>query len=268
MNVYYMRWFYWSGIWQWDPSSGVMGFSEQLSAQLGGDDKWQVISTYSPSSRNNLRLGGASYGSKSAPATKPSGSTGACQYDGGPLFAESAEPAPDALSPGYDEVVADGGDTHIVAPDLSSGLDGYAADSRALGEFLTTSHFARGVATFSRPLAAEDLRDLEALGLTIHTIEAVSDPTPSGLRLTYGNEYGPNIWAEMDAAAEAEGTAMLGVVAAEVTVPAGGYAPLASHEAVFLIDLAPEQVRRNAGNAVDVHLNDLYWQLAGWLGGE
>ena len=264
MNVYYMRWFYVNGVWLWDPSSGVVGFSEQLSAQLGGDDKWQVISTYSPSSRNNLRVGGDTYGTKAAPANPPTGSLGACQNDGGPLFAESAPPAPSALAQGYEETVVDEGKTHVVAPDLSAGLDAYAADSRALGEALTKSSPASGVATFARPLSGRELQELEALGLEIHAVEAVSDLTPSGLRLTYGNTYGPHVWAEMDSAAAEEGTSMLGIVAADVTVPAGGYSALASHDSVFLIDLAPEQVRRNVGEAVDVHLNDLYWQLAGW----
>lgn len=73
----------------------------------------------------------------------------------------------------------------------------------------------------------------------------------------------------MAGVAEEEGTAMLGVVAAEVTVPTlVAYQQLAARDSVFLIDLAPEQVRRTTRGTTEVHLNDLYWHLAGWLGEE
>jgi hypothetical protein len=67
----------------------------------------------------------------------------------------------------------------------------------------------------------------------------------------------------MSQVASEEGAEMLGVIAADVTVPTvGAHLRASRHDAVFVIDLAAEQVRRTDSELIDVVTNDVYWYLA------
>lgn len=58
---------------------------------------------------------------------------------------------------------------------------------------------------------------------------------------------------------------MLGIVSATVEVSSMEVlTSVESDPAVYLVDLAAEDVRRSNPRFADVVMNDLYWQLAGW----
>lgn len=144
------------------------------------------------------------------------------------------------------------------ATTLVDDLNG-AADVVATGS-------ARGMATFSRPLTWSEMTDLEALGATIHSVELVSEELEDGLRWTFIGPYSANTPQLMEALAPEDEITMLGVVAAEVTVPdAAALVRLTAEPSVLVIDLSPAYVGRLAADYEDILVNDLYWHLAGWL---
>ncbi len=152
-----------------------------------------------------------------------------------------------------------------VQPDLSQGLDRYAAAARRLGLELVATGRSQGVATFSRPIQLGDLQRLSDLGMSVLQVEAVS--TGDGAdRWTAFAENGPQLdsqLAELFAEVDAD---MLGIVSATVSVSSTeALAAVTGDADVFLIDLSPEQARRSHPSEHDIVMNDLYWHLAGWL---
>jgi len=107
------------------------------------------------------------------------------------------------------------------------------------------------------------LVSLERAGLEILSIEAVAEEV-AGTRFTYAGIYSPRAWVEMDEHATEFGVEMLGVTSAEVLVrDRRSYDVLMADPSIYLLDMGIEQVRR-ASSEVDVVMNDLYWDLAGW----
>lgn len=275
--LYHMRWWASCSTCQpvnWDPDSGYIQQAEQLSEQLWWtSDKWDCTPNgdYAPCS---VLISQLWYRWQQKPSSFSSSTTAAIS---------SSEPAPSAgVGVTQDEVgfapeiIVPAGvpfgvasidrRDYLITPDLSQGLEAYAASARALAADVVATGSARGMATFSRPLAWSEIADLEALGATIHSVELVSDEMGDGLRWTFIGPYSASTPALMEGLAPEDNIPMLGVVAAEITVPdAAALARLTAEPSVFVIDLSPAYVRRLAADYEDILVNDLYWHLAGWL---
>lgn len=153
----------------------------------------------------------------------------------------------------------------VVHPDLTVGLQAYANRAHALARQLAARGPVHVTATFSRPLGSEDVIAIASMGAEVTTIEAVSRLDADGLRMTVGDAYGPGSLAFFDEVANAEGMSLLGVTSATLTIPdMVTLNRLMRDERVWLLDASREQVRRSARSVGDVHLDDLYWQRAGW----
>jgi hypothetical protein len=151
----------------------------------------------------------------------------------------------------------------LLQPDLSDGLDAYAADAKTDAvDLLNDGRPAQGVTTFSRPLSTRDLAALERSGLTILHVEAIA--TGPGPRVTVGTAYSAALKAELKELAELQDATVDGVVSATVIVDSSNeYEELSRDSRVYLIDLsAAVALRENPG--ADLILNDVYWELMGW----
>jgi hypothetical protein len=248
--------YYYNG-WLWDGGAGTIEFWEALSNQWPIGDKYNTV----------VCCAGA-YPFRSYPALPtPPGASAAPQAsqssldEGGIPYAA----APLALERGY--LVAAGrepGDVRLLA-DVSGGLNGYAHKAQALARATTASGPAQGVITFARPLQAGDVVRLEALGLVVRQIEAVSTLDGQGLRWTFGGDNERGVWERAQLAFADEGVTFVGVVSAEVTVPDRDVLDRVQGDRdVFLVDLSVEDYLRLHPSAQDVGINDLYWLLAGW----
>jgi hypothetical protein len=150
-----------------------------------------------------------------------------------------------------------------VRPSLSTGLRDYRDSAIRLSRDLLRTGSGHAVVTFNRPIGRAELEDLAAGGLEIVSVEAVTQ-VYDGLRGTNVSLYGDHIWSEMDAIAGEFSTSFLGITAAQAVVrDRAVFDTVQGSPAVYLVDMAVEQVRRKHDNN-DVVMNDLYWYLAGW----
>lgn len=274
-NYWFTRW-YWIGGgtgWAWNNDDGCIDYSEQLSMQYWYTaDKWDAATpTYGSGALADI-LPDRYYPAKARPSSNPASWADPCQYDGEAIdgaaavaSANAPQPAPAELATGYDVFTGDEVGEVRVKADLSKGVDHFAAQARELARALAGRGSARGMLTFARPVDAQVLAELKSFGIVINNAEAVSEPMANGHRLTFGDAYTPEFWDVLSQVASEEGAEMLGVIAADVTVPTvGAYLRASRHDAVFVIDLAAEQVRRTDSEVGDVVTNDVYWYLAGW----
>lgn len=263
VNFWWSHWFYSSPTWIFDPNDGYMYYSEQLSQQLAFvSDKWNTVSG------ETAFVGRLWYPERAQGSGVPDSNDYPCQYDGadtGGALSVEAEPAEASLAGGYAEVPTEQPERVRLVPDLSRGVGEYAHRTRALAVALVEKGRARGILTFSRPLSATELENLEQPGLEIIAIEAVSDADDGGARMTFGDAYHPDVWSVMDGLATEENVEMLGVVSAQVVVEdVKTLNALHRHPDVYAVDLSMEQVLRSRPDVEGVLLNDLYWYLAGW----
>ena len=262
-NVYFMRYYYyctgyWCPGWVWDPSSGWISYDESLSEHYLLGDYWDTTDDYGRNCCANL-------GSKNYPYASGPGSQLTAEIPQEIGADASDPPASEMSNPFRMETSADGRRV-IVRPDLNSGLTDYVTRANRLATELVSTGPSRGTVTFRHPLAASDLKSLQVPGLRIRTLEAVSDPDSQGQRWTFGGDFGDSFSRGLAEASEEQGVRVLGVVSAQVEITsAAALNRLRTSGDVFLVDLSEEQVRRSMPLVSDVVVNDLYWNMAGWL---
>lgn len=257
--LYFMRW--WKSCptcayANWDPDSGTITHTEQLSAQVCCGDKWNTVVCCA-------NLGTNSYPYQARPA---SASSAAEPLE--PLSAQSADlrPARSARAK-FNLVPTADPDELRVDPDLSRGLDAYVTAAESLSRELVSLGPSQGIVTFNRPVMPADVERLRALGLTIQQVEAVSEEV-DGLRTTAFAAYSASFGQTLDALFAEAGSAMLGITAATVEVSSADVLTRAEADPdVYVVDLALEQARRANKGTHDFVMNDLYWRLAGWVDG-
>jgi len=163
----------------------------------------------------------------------------------------------------YSVNVTQDGDAHLVA-DLDDGLVAYRRAAWGLANRTVAEGPADGVITFTRPLSWQEVTNLEATGVRIDQIEVVSEPDAAGLRWTFAVTNRPSAAAFVEEAAAEAQVRVLGVVSANVTVPSVKVLhQLASHEAVYLVDLSVADFE-SANPGVEAIQNDVFWTLQGW----
>lgn len=270
--LYHMRW--WqpcSWCWEWDSGGGRIQQAEQLSEQLWWTaDKWDCTPNgeWAPCS---VLISDFSYRWQQEPCCTSSSTAAIDSSEPQPsttveVALAEAGLAPDIAVPANVPFSVSAIDRldYLITPDLSQGLNGYANAARELAEAVVATGSARGMATFSRPLAWSEVAALESLGTTLHSVELVSAEMESGVRRTFIGPYSASTPALVDKLAREDAITMLGVVAAEITVPdADVLARLTAEQSVFVIDLSPEYVRRLAADHEDILVNDLYWHFGG-----
>lgn len=266
-NVYFERWACNSSqsVCAWDPDSGSASYDESLSElNIFCDDKWCTVAN------QVAHLGTKSYAYQSWP---PPGSLSAPDATADAAQVQNARPmgavsprsaAGDLTLEAFSLEISPEGDSTI-RPDLTMGLDVYAARSRSLALQLVSRGPSRGIITFSRPLDSLELEGLAALGVRFLDLEAVSTPAVDGTRWTAADRDATRLqWAMRDIELEF-GVEFLGVVAAEVVVPSPSVlANLQAADEVWLVDLSIEQAGRTHSELIDIGQNDLWWWLAGW----
>ncbi len=263
-DLYFMRWFdqLQSG-WVWMPYSGTMELVEQLSDDnyLAGD-KWNTVACCAALA--DVAFPYQSPPSSAAASSESPSLDGDLMRIADQFSSTRGRPAPRELN-AFSLVATQDAGEHRIAPDFRGGVDAYIRKAAGLSRAVIARGNATGIATFARPLGEEQLQSLERAGLVIHSVEAVSAPTSSGDRVTYGAPHTATFWSDMAAVAAEKDVHMLGVVAAEVSVRSlEDYKQLAASPYVSLIDLSLEQVRRSRPELQDVVQNDIYWYQAGW----
>lgn len=266
-RLYFMHW--WRSCsqcaWQWDPDGGNAQQVDQLSFESCPIfcDKYDADPDF-----NSYVLGTNSYPylpqQGSAATVEEEALSAIGRWQDALAAPPTAPPAPSLLASSMRlGVTYDPGEV-LVIPDLAGGLEAYRSRAARLAGAVAEGGPALGVVTFSRPLSEADLARLSDLGLQILSIEAVTEMY-DGVRGTYFGPYSPSVWSQMSAIAEEFSTSFLGVTSAQVLVPNAAVLAAASGSPdVYLIDLSMEQARRTTGKT-DIVMNDLYWQLAGWL---
>jgi hypothetical protein len=267
-SFYFTHWYYVSaqGGWQWDPNSGYVELSEQVSEQYPfADDKWDTTLDFNP---HIAYIGLPWYPSKLQPSVKPSASADPCQFDGGPMLAGAPVPleaASRSAEPDLKVTLGDEVGEIVVERPASVSLEDHRKGLMTLGAALAQIGPARGVTTFGRPLSAADIDALMALGLEIDSAEAVSDVLADGTRASFGGDYDASFWDSMEDLAAEHGVSMLGVTSATVRIAdMQTYRALVRHPDVYLVDLSGDQLRRSNPDVTDVAVDDVYWELAGW----
>lgn len=155
-------------------------------------------------------------------------------------------------------------EVHLHA-DIAGGLPGYARNAWGLARAAAREANAAGVITFARPLTWEEFRAVEATGVLVDTIEAVSHPDATGLRWSFVARSDANTPEGITMAADDADVEVLGIVSATVTVPnVKVLKALEAMESVYLVDLSIADFKRHNPGVTDVTQNDVYWHLAGW----
>jgi hypothetical protein len=274
---FYFTHFWKAGGWVWDSNGGSLSYAEQLSMYTWWlDDVWNTASPIYGAGAT-AELGTRAYPALGFPGSWPPPGSQPCNSDGGPLApigqaASQAVSGTTARAPAAEWMEAfdvfQAGDEVgevVVRPDWTGGVQVYAAKAHALTRALLSNGPVEATVTFSRPLAEADVRRLSDLGLTILSVEAVASPDQQGLHWTFGDDYSPAAFEFFASAARENGVDLLGTVSAHAVIPdMETFNRLVRDSAVFLVDGSAEQVRRSSPIATDVHLNDVYWQLAGW----
>lgn len=259
-HFYYMRWNQQGGNWVWDPDGGTLSYDEQLSSQQPIGDKWDAADIDRCCA--NIRVINYAY----APPPGTSATAGSPELASpDTLDLQAASPTAEAATMATPYTLERAGNQVFARPLAEKGLYEYAAVAHELGGALVAVGPARGIATFSYPLTPADLRELEALGLVIETYEAVSEPTADSTRWTMFNAFTPAAHDEIADFATENTLVIDGIVSATVVVPDRSTLQAAIRSPkVFMIDLAPEQIRRSLGRDIDLEMNDRFWVLAGW----
>lgn len=268
-NFYFTHW-YWIGGglgWAWNNASGTYEYGEQLSAQYWWtSDKWDAA-TPDYGGGALAFIANHNYPAKARPGSNPPASADPCGYDGGPTLAKtssSGAPGDPALGTGFVAVREESSRDVRTVPDLSRGLSHYRVKAHALARSLVATGPGRAIITFAEPVTRADLARLDSSGLTIHSFEAVSTPGDGGLRMTFGDSYGPEAFDLVASLATEEAVEMLGVTSVEATVPnEQALKSVLRDSDVFLVDMSAEQVRRS-DPGVEAGTNDIYWFVAGW----
>lgn len=271
---FYFTHFWKAGGWVWDSNGGTLSYSEQLSMQIPfSDDKWNTASPVYGASAT-AQLGTRAYPALAFPGSWPPPGSQPCNADGGPLApagqAESQRstaraPADESLEAFEVYQAGDEVGEVVVRPDWTGGLNAYVGKAHALTRALLTHGPVHTTVTFARPLSEADLGRLSGLGLTIISVEAVSSPDQHGLHWTFGDDYNPAAFEFFQSAARENGVDLLGTVSANAVVPdIEAFNRLVRDSDMLLMDGSAEQVRRSHSIVTDVHLNDIYWQVAGW----
>jgi hypothetical protein len=268
-TLYFMHWYAacsgTSCTWRWDPDGGTIQHSEQMSAQVCCGDKWNSVACCTV-------LGSNTYPYKAqTSAAQTSSELSASDYSPGQSAVGASgaarEPAAAAsLAKGISLVwTGDAGEIRV-DPDLSGGLDRYAADARALSAQLAKTGASEGVVTFARPIQLSDIDRLQTLGLQVTQVEAVSPEFGPDLRWTVFAPSGPELATTLDYLFKDADADMLGTISANVVVPNSKVlTSITSDPDVYLVDLSLEQAMRAQPNHKDFVMNDVYWELAGWL---
>lgn len=283
-NFWFTHWFWIGSGWSWENAAGTIDYSEQISKQYWWtSDKWDTASPdWNPGSIAFMEPRFHDYPAKSRPSTNPSSSDDPCQYDGGPLSVPAGTNAvaiDDLEGLGRNRIARESqrgpilsiaagdqrGEVWVELPGKAD-LGTWARQANALARRMAASGATHATITFARPVAASDLADLASTGVAIHRIEAVSQPLANGTRATFIDRYYPDAFEVMNALAAEEGVGMLGVVAAEVTVPdRNAMNDVLSRPDVFSVDASGEYVLRTQPSVVDTNVSDVYWELAGWI---
>ena len=143
--------------------------------------------------------------------------------------------------------------------DLDQGLQQYAAKARGLARATIQRGSADGVITFSRPLTPEEFRAVEATGVQVRTVEAVSQPDTEGMRWTFIARMDEHA---LDGIMSAVSEALLdldGIVSTTVSVPDERVLDaLSDLETVYLVDLSIADFKRHNPTVTDVVQNDVF----------
>lgn len=231
-----------------------------MSADVCCGDKWNTVACCTVLGTNN-------YPAKDPPA----GLVAAASSD--PAAASSdpaganASPAAAALASSMSLVRSSDLGEIRVKPDLTHGLATYTRNAERLANSLSSTGPSDGVVTFARPIAISDVQRLTELGLQFDYLEAISvelEEEPS--RWTVFVPAGLNPEGLLGDEFDRLDVEMLGIISATVRVPdLAVLRAVRDDPAVFLVDLSLEQAQRLHPTESDIVMNDVYWQMAGWM---
>lgn len=154
-------------------------------------------------------------------------------------------------------------DEVVVVPKMPDGLGAYRKAASGVATALVARGPARAIITFARPISIAELRDLQADGLHVETVEAVTTDE-HGPRWSIGGAAGPSLDKQIQASVDASGEKLLGIVAAQAIVERTSLKMVQTDERVALVDLSIEHYARGHKEARDIVMNDINWMLAGW----